>query len=71
LKDIVEANGATLLLERSAVMYAAQETDITDQVVSSLDKKLKSVKVERTDLRELQRQAIEAQKKNAGKKKKK
>ena len=64
LKKIVEDNGATLLLERSAVMYASDETDITTQVISELDKKLKSVKVERVDLKELQRQAQEAQKKN-------
>jgi len=63
LKKIVEDNGATLLLERSAVMYASEETDITSQVITELDKKLKSVKVERVDLKELQRQAQEAQKK--------
>ena len=70
LKKIVEENGATLLLERGAVMYAASETDITEQVIKELDKKLKSVKVEKIDLAELQRQAVEAQKK-ADKKKKK
>ena len=64
LKKIVEDNGATLLLERNAVMYASDETDITAQVITELDKKLKSVKVERVDLKELQRQAQEAQKKN-------
>ena len=63
LKKIVEENGATLLLERSAVMYASQETDITAQVITELDKKIKSVKVERIDLKELQRQAQAAQKK--------
>ena len=62
LKKIVEKNGATLLLERSAVMYASQETDITQEVINEIDKKLKSVKVERVDLAELQRQAAEAQK---------
>ncbi len=71
LKDIVEDNGATLLLERSAVMYAAQETDITDEVIKQLDKKLKSVKVEDVDLKELQRQAMEQQKDDGKKKKKK
>ncbi len=64
LKKIVEKNGATLLLERSAVMYASQETDITQEVISEIDKKLKSVKVERVDLAELQRKAAEAQKKD-------
>ncbi|MEM9705862.1 MAG: OmpH family outer membrane protein [Pseudomonadota bacterium] len=69
LKEIVEENGATLLLERSAVMYAAQETDITEQVIRELDKKLKSVKVEKVDYAELQRQAKE-QAEKGGKKKK-
>jgi len=69
LKKIVEDNGATLLLEQSAVMYAAQETDISGQVITELDKKLKSVKVEKVSLAELQRQAQEAQKKAAGGKK--
>ncbi len=70
LKDIVEDNGATLLLERSAVMYAAQETDITEEVIKRLDKKLKKVKVEDVDLKELQRQAMEQQK-DADKKRRK
>ena len=70
LKKIVEANGATLMLERSAVMYYSEETDISAQVIAELDKKLKSVKVEKVDLQELQRKAQEAQKKAAEKKKK-
>ena len=71
LKDIVDSRGATIMLDRSAVMYASQETDITADVIKQLDKKLKSVKVERIDLAELQRQAAEAQKKAEGGKKKK
>ncbi|MEL7489622.1 MAG: OmpH family outer membrane protein [Pseudomonadota bacterium] len=63
LKKIVDDNGATLLLESSAVMYAAQETDISEQVIAELDKKLKSVKVEKISLAELQRQQQAALKK--------
>jgi Skp family chaperone for outer membrane proteins len=61
LKKIVEDRGATLLLDRSAVMYASVDTDITAQVISELDKKLSSVKVEKVSLAELQRQAEAAQ----------
>jgi rRNA-processing protein FCF1 len=63
LKTIVEARGATILLDRSAVMYASTDTDITQQVIAELDKKLTSVTVEKTNLAELQKQAAEAQKK--------
>lgn len=74
LKDIVEKNGATLMLDRAAVMYASQETDITDEVIRQLDKKLKKIEVEKVDMAELQRQIAEQQKQAAaddGKKKKK
>ena len=65
LKTIVEARGATVLLNRSAVMYASTDTDITQQVIAELDKKLTSITVEKTNLAELQKQAAEAQKKAA------
>lgn len=65
LKTIVESRGATVLLDRSAVMYASTDTDITQQVIAELDKKLTSVTVEKTNLAELQKQAAEAQKKAA------
>ena len=58
LKDIVEERGATVLLDRSAVMYAAPETDITQQVLAALDKKLKSVDVEKVSLADVDK-AIE------------
>lgn len=68
LKKIVEDRGATLLLERSAVMYASVDTDITAQVIAELDKKMSTVKVEKVSMAELQRQAEQAQ--AAAKKKK-
>lgn len=73
LKEIVERRGATLLLEHSAVMYASVDTDITQEVIAALDKKITSVKVEKVSLAELQRKAAEAQKaaqEKASKKKK-
>lgn len=63
LKKIVDDRGATVMLDRSAVMYASLDTNITAEVISELDKVLKSVKVEKVSLAELQRQAQEAQKK--------
>ncbi len=70
LEKIVKDRGATLLLDRSAVMFAAVDTDITAQVISELDKAITTVKVEKVSLAELQRKAQEAQAKaNAGKKK--
>jgi len=69
LKKIVEDRGATVMLDRSAVMYASVDTNITAEVIAELDKTLSTVKVEKVSLAELQRQAQEAQKKNDGKKK--
>ncbi len=64
LEKIVKDRGATLLLDRSAVMYASVDNDITQEVIAELDKKLTSVKVEKVDLAKLQQQAAAAQKKN-------
>lgn len=61
LKDIVEKRGATILLDRSAVMYAAPETDVTQEVIAALDKKLPSVEVEKVSLADLEKQIREAQ----------
>lgn len=69
LKKIVDDRGATLMLDRSAVMYASIDTNITAQVIAELDKALTSVKVEKVSLAELQRQAQEAQAKQEKKKK--
>ena len=69
LKKIVEDRGATVMLDRSAVMYASVDTNITAEVIAELDKVLSTVKVEKVSLADLQRQALEAQKKNDGKKK--
>ena len=70
LKKIVEDRGATVMLDRSAVMYASVDTNITAEVIAELDKVLSTVKVEKVSLADLQRQALEAQKKNDDKKKK-
>ncbi len=74
LNDIVKKRGATLLLDRSTVLFASIDTDITQEVVAALDKEVSSVKVEKVSMAELQRQAAEAAKaaeKDNGKKKKK
>lgn len=61
LEAIVNERGATLLLERGEVLYAAKSTDITDEALKRLDAKLTTVKVEKIDLQEAARQAQAAQ----------
>ncbi|MEO0400218.1 MAG: OmpH family outer membrane protein [Pseudomonadota bacterium] len=61
LKEIVDSRGATILLDRSAVMYAAPETDITEEVIGKLDKKMKTVDVEKISLSEIKKKIAEAQ----------
>jgi Skp family chaperone for outer membrane proteins len=63
LKDIVEKRGATVLLDRAAVMYAAVETDVTQEVIAALDKELQQVEVQKISLAEIERQLREAQQK--------
>ncbi len=61
LKEIVDKRGATVLLDRAAVMYAAVETDVTQEVIAALDKKMKTVEVQKISLAEIEKQIIEAQ----------
>lgn len=70
LKDIVDKRGATVLLDRASVMYAAPETDITQEVLTSLDKKFPAVEVEKISLAEIEKQIKEMQAKQAQKGKK-
>lgn len=65
LKKIVDARGATLLVDRSAVIYAASDTDITAQVIAELDKAITTVAVQKVSLAELQKQAQAAQQSGA------
>lgn len=61
LEEIVKDRGATVLLDRSAVMYAAVETDVTQEVISKLDKKMDEVEVQKISLSEIENQLKEAQ----------
>lgn len=61
LKKIVDSRGATLLVDRSAVLYAAADTDITAQVIAELDKAVTNIAVQKVSLAELQKQAQAAQ----------
>ena len=65
LKEIVDKRGATILLDRSAVMYFAPETDVTQEVIAALDKKITTVEVQKVSLAELEKQIKEAQAKQA------
>lgn len=60
MKSIVDKRGATLLLDRSAVMYAAPETDVTQEVLAELNKKMKTVEVQRVTLADVKKKAAEA-----------
>lgn len=50
VKDILEKRKATVLLERSAVVFANESMDITDEIVAALDKKVTTIKVVKPDL---------------------
>ncbi len=50
LKSVVEQRGATILLDRNAVMYVNPDADITDDVLKQLDKKITTVRVVKVDL---------------------
>lgn len=60
MKSIVDKRGATLLIDRSAVMYAAPETDITQEVLAELNKKMKTVEVQKVTLADVKKKAAEA-----------
>ncbi len=65
MKSIVDKRGATLLLDRSAVMYAAPESDVTQEVLAELNKKMKTVDVQRVTLADVKKKAQEMQSKQA------
>ncbi|MEM8771749.1 MAG: OmpH family outer membrane protein [Pseudomonadota bacterium] len=75
LNDIIEKRGATVILDTSQVLYAAKETDVTQDVIKALDKKIDKVEVQKVSLAEIEKQLREAQAKaiaqqqEAGKKK--
>lgn len=50
VQDILKKRKATVLLERRAVVYADDKNDITDEIIKALDKKVKTIKVEKVDL---------------------
>lgn len=65
MKSIVDKRGATLLLDRSAVMYASAESDITQEVLAELNKKMKTVEVQKVTLADVKKKAAEAAAKQA------
>lgn len=66
IQEIADKQKATLILDRTTIVYAPAETDITQEVISKLDKKLKKIDVEKISLADLKKQAEDAQK-NQGK----
>ncbi len=61
MKSILEKRGGTILLDRSAVMFAAPETDITQEVLAELNKKVKTVPVQKVTLADVKKRLQEAQ----------
>jgi Skp family chaperone for outer membrane proteins len=61
MKTILDRRGATVLLDRQAVLYAAPETDITQEVMTELNKKLKTVAVQKVTLADVKKKLQEAQ----------
>lgn len=65
MKSIVDKRGATLLLDRSAVMYASTDSDITQEVLAELNKKMKTVEVQKVTLADVKKKVQEVQAKQA------
>jgi len=65
MKDIIEKRNATVVLDTSQVMYFAVETDITQEVIAALDKKMKTVEVEKVSLAEIEKKLQEMAKAQA------
>lgn len=63
VNDIVKKRKATVLLQRRSVVFADEKMDITDEIIKALDKKVKTIKVEKVDL-VAQAQAAQAQRAN-------
>jgi outer membrane protein len=59
MKAILDKRGGTILLDRSAVMYAAPETDITQEVLAELNKKMKTVTVQKVTLADVKKKLQE------------
>ena len=59
IKAIGDKRGATIIVDRSMLMWNAPETDITAEVVAELDKKMKTVAVERVSLAEIMKKLKE------------
>ncbi len=65
MKDIIERRGATVMLDTTSVLYAAVETDVTQEVIAALDKKMDTVEVQKISLAEIEKQLREAAKAQA------
>ncbi len=61
MKAILDKRGGTILLDRQAVMYAAPETDITQEVMAELNKKIKTAPVQKVTLADVKKKLQEVQ----------
>ncbi len=61
IADIIKNRGATIVFDTADVLYATTDTDITQEVLSALDRKLDDVEVEQITLAQVMKQIEEAQ----------
>lgn len=61
LQEIVDERGATLLIDRSAVVFASESIDISDQAIARLNEVMPTTPVNRVRLPQQQAQAAAAQ----------
>ena len=61
MKAILDKRGGTILLDRQAVMYEAPETDITQEVMAELNKKIKTAPVQKVTLADVKKKLQEVQ----------
>ncbi len=62
IDDIIKKRKATIVFDSADVLYATTDTDITQEVLSALDRKLDEVDVEQVTLAQVMKQIEDAQK---------
>ena len=62
IAEIIKNRGATIVFDSADVLFATTETDITQEVLSALDRKLDDVDVEQVTLAQVMKQIEDAQK---------
>jgi len=58
-QDIIKERGATIMVDRSTLIYASPDVDVTSEVIKRLDDKITTVKFERVTFEQAQPEASE------------